>query len=186
VGSFATILLAATEPTVEAAEKVNNPILPVGNELFWAALCFGLLWILMKFVLLPPVLKGMDNRDAKVRGDLEAAESAKTEAETSLADYQASLVSTKAQAIRTIEDARVAAEADRRQKLASAEGQAAEVRAAAAQEVVEAKATAKVQLQSGLTNIVLDAADAVVQRPVDRTTQTQVIEDFVNRAGSSS
>lgn len=181
--SFATILLVASETAAEP-EKVSNPILPVGNELFYAGVTFVILWALMKFVLLPPVLRGMDNRDAKVRGDLEAAESAKTEAAAKLADYQASLVSTKSDAVRRIEDARVTAEADRRQKVAAAEAEAGAVRAAAAQEVVDAKATAKAQLQSGLTTIVLDAADAVVQRPVDRTTQTQVIEDYVNRAGS--
>ncbi len=186
MGSFATILLAAAEPTAEVAEKVNNPILPVGNELFWAALTFGLLWILMKFVLLPPVVRGMDNREAKVRGDLEAAEVAQAQAEQSLAEYQASLVSTKADAVRRIEDARVQAEAERRQVLAAAEAEAAAVRAAAAQEVTDAKATAKAEIQSGLTNFVLDAAESVVQHPVDRTAQARTVEDYVNRAGSPS
>lgn len=184
--SFATVLLVASEAAEETTKTVNNPILPVGNELFWAALTFGLLWILMKFVLLPPVVRGMENREAKVRGDLEAAESAQTEAEASLAEYQASLVSTKADAVRRIEDARVEAEAERRQVLAGAESEAAAVRAAAAQDVSEAKAAAKVEIQSGLTNFVLDAAESVVQHPVDRTAQARTVEDYVNRAGSSS
>ena len=122
--SFATVLLVASEVAEEGTKKANNPILPVSNELFWAAVTFGLLWILMKFVLLPPVVKGMENREAKVRGDLDAAESAQTEATTKLAEYQASLVSTKADAVRRIEDARVEAEAARRQVIQAAESDA--------------------------------------------------------------
>jgi F0F1-type ATP synthase membrane subunit b/b' len=40
---------------------------------------FLLLWALMKFVLLPPVLRTMNARDDKVREDQQAAEAADEE-----------------------------------------------------------------------------------------------------------
>ena len=51
---LATILSLAAEGGEEAAETVN-PVLPTGPELFWGALFFAALWILMRYVLLPPV-----------------------------------------------------------------------------------------------------------------------------------
>ena len=60
------------------------------------------------------------------------------------------------------------------------------MRSAAADEVVAAKADAMAQLRSGVADIAVQAASAVVQKPLDPAAELQVIEDYVNRAGSPS
>jgi F-type H+-transporting ATPase subunit b len=181
---LSTLLLAAEEVVVEKAP--NNPILPVANELFWGAVCFFGLWALMKFVLLKPVVSTMQARAAKVRDDLDQAERAERELEAAIEQYSAGLSSAKAEATRTIEDARAQADTYRAAKLAEAEAQVASLRSAAAEEVLTAKADAMAQLRGGVAQIAVDAASAVVQKPLDPAAQMQVIEDYVNRAGSPS
>jgi F-type H+-transporting ATPase subunit b len=187
VGIFATALLSAAE-SVEAAEPeaLANPILPVGNEMFWGALCFCALWALMKFVLLPPVLRGMEARDEKVRSDLEASDAAALEAKVKMTEYEESLSSAKADAVRTMEAARNAAEADRQQVLAGVESEVSARKAEAAAEVATAKDAARGQLRESVADIAVAAAGAVVQKPLDRDSQLQAIEDYVNRAGSQN
>ena len=180
---LSTLLLAA-ETTVEKAPA--NPILPIANELFWGAVCFFGLWALMKFVLLKPVVSTMQARAAKVRDDLDQAERAERELEAAIEQYGAGLSSAKAEATRTIEDARAQADAYRATKLAEAETQVASLRSAAAEEVLTAKADAMAQLRGGVAQIAVDAASAVVQKPLDPAAQMQIIEDYVNRAGSPS
>ena len=180
---LSTLLLAA-ETTVEKAPA--NPILPVANELFWGAICFFGLWALMKFVLLKPITSTMADRAAKVRDDLDQAERAEAELVSAIEQYEAGLASAKAEATRTIEDARAQADAYRATKLAEAEAQVASLRSAAAEEVLTAKADAMAQLRGGVAQIAVDAASAVVQKPLDPAAQMQVIEDYVNRAGSQS
>jgi F-type H+-transporting ATPase subunit b len=180
---LSTLLLAA-ETVVEEAPK--NPILPVLNELFWGAICFFGLWALMKFWLLKPIVATMQERAAKVRDDLDQAERAERELESAIEQYGAGLSSAKAEATRTIEDARAQADAHRAAKLAEAEAEVASLRSAAAEEVVTAKADAMAQLRGGVAQIAVDAASAVVQKPLDPAAQMQVIEDYVNRAGSPS
>jgi F-type H+-transporting ATPase subunit b len=181
---LSTLLLAAEEVVVEKAP--NNPILPVANELFWGAVCFFGLWALMKFVLLKPVVSTMQARAAKVRDDLDQAERAERELEAAIEQYSAGLSSAKAEATRTIEDARAKADTYRAAKLAEAEAQVASLRSAAAEEVLTAKADAMAQLRGGVAQIAVDAASAVVQKPLDPAAQMQIIEDYVNRAGSPS
>lgn len=184
---FATALRIASEVTeVVQEEDLANPILPVSHELFWGAVTFAALWILMKFVLLPPVVKAMEQRDEKVRSDLAAAEEARAAASAKLAEYEASLASAKAEAVRIIEDARAQAEAQRKAVMAEAEADAAAVRAQAAQEVAAAKEAARAELRESLVDIVVAAAGAVVDKPLDRAAQVQIIEDYVNRAGSKN
>jgi hypothetical protein len=89
----------------EGTKKVNNPILPTGNEFFWAAVTFVALWILMKFVLLPPMLKIMEERAAKRRDDLAAAEQASLQMADASAQYEASLSGARVDAIAKIEAA---------------------------------------------------------------------------------
>ena len=185
---LATLLLFATEnPEIaQATEEVSNPILPTVNEMFWAAVFFIALWALMKFVLLPPVLRTMDARDAKVRDDLQAAEHAETQRVTKLEEYEAGLAGARAEAVGMIEQARSEGEAERREAIAAAEAEVAALRAQAAEEIATAKTTARAELTGSIADIAVGAAEAVVQKPIDRSAQVQVVEDYVNRAGSSN
>ncbi|HEY6532157.1 MAG TPA: F0F1 ATP synthase subunit B [Acidimicrobiales bacterium] len=177
------ILGAVQLLAAETEEKtVNNPILPTGNEFFWAAVTFVVLWILMKFVLLPPILKIMAERSQKQADDLRAAEEASVQMSDAEQRYEASLAGAKSEAVAKIEAARAEAEEYRKGKLAEAEADAAATRAASAAAVADARATALADLQGSLADIAVGAAEAVVQRPIDRDAQVQVIEDYVNRA----
>ncbi len=171
----------------EVEEKtVNNPILPTANEFFWAAVTFVILWILMKFVLLPPIMKIMEERAATRVADLAAAEQAEQQMDDAEAQYEASLSGAKSEAVAKVEAARAEAEEYRRGKLADAEADASATRAASAAAVAEARAAAMADLQGSLTDIAVGAAEAVVERPIDRDAQVQVIEDYVNRAESGN
>ena len=165
-----------------AEKKVNNPILPTGNEFFWAAVTFVVLWILMKFVLLPPILKIMKERADKQAEDLRAADEAALQMSDAQAQYDASLAGAKTEAVGRLEAARAEAEEYRKTTLAAAEADAAATKAASAASVAEARAAALAQLQGSLADIAVGAASAVTERPIDRDSQVQVIEDYVNRA----
>jgi F-type H+-transporting ATPase subunit b len=177
-------LLLAAEAVVEQTPK--NPILPVLNELFWGAICFFGLWALMKFVLLKPVVATMAERAAKVRDDLDQAERAESELESAIEQYQAGLNSAKAEATRTIEDARAQADTYRADTIGQAEARVAALRSDAAEEVATKKAVAMAELREGVADVAVAAAGAVVQKELDKAGQMQAIEDYVNRAGSQS
>ena len=229
---LASILATAEAVSTEITQvaETKNPILPTVNEMFWAAVFFLLLWILMKFVLLPPITKVMDARDEKVRSDLQAAEAAESSRATKLAEYEAGLAGARSEALvlleaardekvrsdlqaaeaaesarvsklaeyeaglagaraeagALLEAARSEGDAERRTKIAAAEADAASFKAEASTAVADAKARARTELTASITDIAVGAAEAVVQKPIDRAAQTALVEDYVNRSGSQN
>lgn len=181
-------VLAETAATdvAEATEEVKNPILPTLNEMFWALVFFLLLWALMKYVLLPPIMKVFQARADRIRDDLAAAEAAETDRITKLEQYEAELAGARAEAVALIEQARSEGDAERRTQIGAAEAEVAAQKAAAAAEIAEAKAAARAELTGSIADIAVGAAEAVVQKPIDRSAQTQLVEDYVNRAGSQN
>lgn len=184
---LASFLVLASAETTElldqAAEEVKNPILPTVNEMFWAAVFFILLWILMKYVLLPRIVGAMDGRADKVRGDLAAAEAAEAERVAKLEQYEAGLAGARAEAIAIIEAARAEGDAERRTQISAAEADVAAMKAEAAAEVAEAKARARAELTGSITDIAVGAASAVVGKQIDRAAQTRIVEEHVNSSG---
>lgn len=189
---LASILVLAASATNTAGEaiaadaaEVKNPILPTVNEMFWAALFFIALWALMKFVLLPRITKVMDGRTDKVRDDLAAAEAAETERLAKLEQYEAGLAGARAEAVAILEASRAEGDAERRTQITAAEAEVAAARAEAASEIAEAKARARTELTGSITDIAVGAAEAVVQKPLDRAAQSRIVEDYVNASGQN-
>jgi F-type H+-transporting ATPase subunit b len=190
---LASILVLATEAVTtadnllnqqaEEVKAVKNPILPTVNEMFWAAIFFIALWALMKFVLLPRITSVMDARAEKIRADQAAAEAAEADRVAKLEQYEAGLAGARSEAVAVLEAARSEGDAVRREQIAAAEAEVASVKAAAATEVAEAKDRARRELAGSITDIAVGAAEAVVQKSIDRSAQTQLVEDHINGAG---
>lgn len=180
-----TLVLAAetTELLDQAAEEVKNPILPTMNEMFWAAVFFILLWILMKYVLLPRITGVMDARTERVRSDLATAEAVEAERVAKLEQYEAGLAGARAEAIAIIEAARAEGDAERRTQITAAEAEVAAMKAEAATEVADAKARARAELTGSITDLAVGAASAVVGKQIDRAAQTRIVEEHVNSSG---
>ena len=170
----------------EVAEDSPNPILPTQNELFWGATLFTLLWVLMKFVLLPPITKVMAQRDEKIRTDQEEAEKAAEDAIAVREHYDAELATARQEAARLVDDARHRADARRAELVAAADADIAAMRAEAAAEVTAAMEAALAELRGSVADLAIDAAEAVIQKELDRAAQRAFVDAYVSRAGSAS
>ena len=133
---------------------------------------------------LPAAKKAMDERTAKIQGDLDAAEQAKTDAEAVKADYEAKLADAKTESARIIEEARQAADQLKSDQQARLNEELAAARAAAQADIDAAKGQAMAELRGEVADIAIGAAEAVVGANLDRNAQVQLIEDYINRVGT--
>ncbi|MYJ14937.1 MAG: F0F1 ATP synthase subunit B [Acidimicrobiia bacterium] len=181
---------AAEENIVELEGKLEgclespNPILPETTEIIWGGIAFVVLLGLMQWKLFPAVKRSMDRRAEKIRGDLDAAETARTEALEVKASYEAELADARAEAGRIIDAARADAEGVRADLIARAEAEAAELRQRSDLDVEAAKRQALSDLQSEVSAIVIGAAETVIGRNLDHDTQVQLIESYIDDVGS--
>ncbi len=182
-----------TEECIEQAEKADDPeacqeapspILPATDELLWGSVSFVALFLLLRKFAYPSIKQGMQARTERIRADLQAAEAAKGEAETVLAEYRAQLADARAEAGRIIEEARQAADAIKRDHEARLQSELAEVRARALTDIDAAKAQAMADLREEIAQLAIGAAETVVQRNLDPDTQVQLVEDYINQVAA--
>jgi F-type H+-transporting ATPase subunit b len=181
------VLAQALALAVTAAEEVKakNPILPEGKEIFWGGLAFVIVFSLLAWKAWPAIKKALQDREDKIRGDLEHAESVRNQAETELADYQRQLADARNEAGRIIEEARQSAEGVRKDLIARAEVDAAEIRAKAQDDIRAASERAMADIQGKVSDLSIELAERIVQQNLDRNTQIQLIENYINEVGGT-
>src|ERR1700690_2905355 len=75
--------------TVDDCQQAPSPLKPENSELVWGSISFAILLVLFVKFGYPAVVKTMKAREDRIKGDLEQAEGAKTEAEGVLTEYRA-------------------------------------------------------------------------------------------------
>lgn len=171
--------------TVEDCQDAPNPLLPEKNEIIWGAFGFTVVFVFLAKFGLPAMKKSMDERTAKIQGDIDAAESARAEAEAVKAEYASKVADAKTESTRIIEEARQAADQLKVDQQARLAEELVQARAVAQADIDAAKGQAMAELRGEVTSIAIGAAEAVVGANLDRNAQTQLIEDYINRVGTS-
>ncbi len=159
--------------------ETANPILPTDHEIFWGAIAFFTLWALVKFVLLPPIKAVMDEREAKIRSDLDAAEIARSKAGSAASEVQDQLAGVRAEAAEIVDAARAEAEAHRAEVIGAAEAEAESIRSAAAAEIAEAREAAMAGITPQVAELAADAASRVMNRQIELSDARPVVDRFL-------
>jgi F-type H+-transporting ATPase subunit b len=180
-----SVLLAQTAEAggTEEVPKAKNPIIPTTKEMLWAFVFFMLLFLILRFALVPPLQRLMRERDDKIRGDLDAAERAKDDLVQVRADYDAALAVARAEADQIIAGARAEADTYRAQLQTDADAEIAQARAAAQAEITAARDQALVAVRGEVGELAVSAASAVIGAPVDRTRAASAVERALSTTG---
>jgi F-type H+-transporting ATPase subunit b len=147
-------------------------------QLFWLAVTFITLYVLMKWLVLPQVAAMIKTRRDQLDTDLARAEQLKAEAETVLAAYQQSLAAARAEAQAAVKEStdRLAAEAAERQRRL---GEAlARQTAAAEAEIVAAKQRALAELHE----VAIEVGRSITERITGSAPDAGTLAAAVDRA----
>ncbi len=173
--------------TAEAAEAAGpeNPILPDIAEIVFGGLAFLIVFgVLAKFAF-PALNKMLDERTAKIQGEMEKAESTRVEADTVLAEYRSQLTGARDEANRIIEEARKTAEQLRRDIQAKAE-QEAQATVSRAQEEIRAERDRVFQeLRGQVGEIAVELAGRVVGESLDKKAHERLIDEYIDQVAAS-
>jgi len=163
--------------------EAPSPIVPATSELVWSIISFGLLLFLLSKFALPAVQKAMAGRTERIQANLDDAERVKAEASTVLAQYQAQLADARNESARIIEEARQTADQLRRDLMARAEAEVAELRQRTRDDIAAAQERATADLQAKVGALAIDMAEKVVAANLDREANRRLIEQFIAEAG---
>ena len=174
------INLWALAAEAEEAGDPPNPVIPVENEIVWAAIFFFILWALMKYALLPPILRAMENRASTIQSGKDAADAATSALGVARRDHQAALAEARAEANQILAGARAAADERRAALQAEADAEIAEMRRSAQAEIDEARAEALSGMRGDVSSLAVGAAQIVLGRDLDAGSQQSVIDQALS------
>jgi F-type H+-transporting ATPase subunit b len=155
-------------------KKVFPPLDPSSfvPQLFWLALTFGALYLLLKRLALPRVGEVIEERRERVERDLAKAENLKTETEQALANYEHALAEARARGGAIAKDmhAKLTAEVD---------AERAKIDAQIAKQVADAEARIaqnRARAMESVGDIASETAGAIVAKLIGKETSPDEVK----------
>jgi F-type H+-transporting ATPase subunit b len=162
-------------------------ILPATAELIWGAICFIVVAVVLSRIAFPKLREVVEAREKKIRGDLESAENAKSEASKQLEEYKKQLAEARGEANRIIEDSRQSAEQVRKDLVAKAEKDAEAIVARAGEQIQAERQRTIQELQGQIADLSIELAEKVVGRSLDGGSQRELVDAYIKEvAGMGS
>ena len=180
-------LLVLGSPAVALAEEENTGmrlLIPNMAEFVPACIAFLIIWFLMAKFAWPMVLKMMEDRENKIQGDLDAAQTARTEADEAKAKIAARLEAADRKADAIVAEAKRDAEVLRADMLAKAQEESQAI-IAKAHDVIDAeRARAMAELSGQVVDLSVQIASKVIGDGLDVQQQRELAIKYLAEVGS--
>ena len=145
--------------------------------MLWTLITFAIaMFILWKYAF-GPLQRIIDERRARVRESLEAAEETRAEAQRLLADYKESLARVRGEADDILERARKAGESNKSEILAAAKEQSDRRVEQARQQIERDTRTALREIKTQVADLALMAAEKVTTKSLTDADHERLIEE---------
>lgn len=176
------------ENPVPAGEKITyeecgvgpSPITPEGKELLWGAGSFVVFALLMRLFLFPRVKRGMEARYESIRTGHENADAARMAARSEVSQYDAAVVSAKADAAKVIDVARATLEAERQSAISAANSRINAKRDAALREAEAARSALRGQIESAVSEVTSSAVELATGKRPDQSAVSRAVADAMS------
>ena len=140
------------------------------SQLFWLAIVFALIYFGIGKAMVPKIERTVDDRNARIAGDIAAAEAARATALASEQAYQAGLDSARGKATVAIGEAKARAAAQTEAKLKASDTVMAGQLADATARIDASKTTALAEIETATTDAVEQIVAKLSGVAVDRAT----------------
>lgn len=148
------------------------------SQLFWTAISFATLLLIMAKFVVPAVTAVLDARAEKIRTDLNEAARLKKEAEDALANYEKQIKAARQEAASIINNARIEAENISQSRLKELEQELAHKSDTARKSIEQAKVRALQDVQKEVAEMVI----LTVEKTIGETLDAKKAEEMTGRA----
>jgi len=148
------------------------------SQLFWLAITFGVLYLVLRYAILPRIADVLESRQDRIANDLEEAEKLKRESEEALKAYEDALATARASAQEMAAAAKAEATKDSEQRSAELEAKLAEDLKKADARIQEVRAEAV----TGIRAVAQETAQAITAKLIGVDVDTGTAEKAVSGA----
>lgn len=179
LASMTTLALCASAFAEEAAHG-EVPATPFAGTIYQSAaaiIVFVILLVLLRKYAWAPILKGLQDREGKIKADLHHAEQASKKAATTLADYQRQLAEARQQSAEIMENGRREAEKTANRLQAETQSEIDAMKKRAASEINYAKEQALADIFAQAATLGSDIAGKILRREINPADQQRLVQE---------
>jgi F-type H+-transporting ATPase subunit b len=155
------------------------------NEVIWGSIAFAIVLSLFLWKGLPPIKRVMQRRSERIAGELAQAEAAKASAAEELVALRENLGNVDQDAARIVAEARERADIVKRDLMARAEADIAEVKNRARIEIEASKNQTLADLREEIISMTIIATEAIVAANLDGPAQSELVDQYIDQVGAS-
>ena len=166
---------------LQAAEEApKGPFAITPGVSLWTLVIFLILMVVLAKTAWPMILKAVEAREAKIRGEIEAAERANAEAQRMLQQYQAQLAKASAEAQELVAQGRQAGEQLREQLATKGRQEQEELLQRARREITLERDRALAELRREAVELSIAAASKVIEKNLDTESDRKLVRDYLD------
>jgi F-type H+-transporting ATPase subunit b len=156
-------------------------IKPEFGLIFWTIVTFVVLLLVLRKLAWKPILTMLDERETAIKGSLEQAEKAKTEAEATLKENKKVLGEARRKVSDMLEDGKKASENLKAEIVEKAEKEAREIVERGKREIENEKNAAISELKAASVELALAAAEKLIQTSLKDKGHKKLVVDYIER-----
>ncbi len=142
------------------------------------------MWLFKKF-LLKPVQNILAKRQELANAELDAAATAREEAETAKQEYEKHLTCAREEAAALVRSAAQTAQTRSEQIILEAKEEAASIRAKASADIAQERKSAVNEIKNEISGIAVSIASKVVEKEISEKDHEKLIQDFIDQMGEA-
>ncbi len=147
------------------------------------------IWILISMILfilvmmkyaVPPIMKSLNEREAKIKDSLESAEKALAKAEQVSKDNEKALREAEAEAQRIRKQALEDAEVLRADRISRAKDEASQIVEQARASIEQEKKQALMELREEVAKLAIQSASMIIDQELDNDKNSKLVDKFID------
>ena len=159
-------------------------LIPKPAEFGPALIAFIVIWVVLAKFAWPGILKVLDEREQKIKDDLEGAEKARQEACAKREACEAKLVEAQRKADAIVVEAQRQAKEERARILAEAQKEAAAQIARAHDAIDSDRAKAMIELSTSVADLSVEIASKIIGNDLSAADQRKLAEKYLEEVGA--
>ncbi len=179
VAALATLTLSGCDGVPESA----SILIPEPAEFVPALIAFLIIWFVLAKFAWPMILKTLDDRQAKIQGDLDAAEHAHAEAQAEKKEYEQHLRRARQDGDEIVSAAKKEAEAERSRIIAKAQKEAADEVAKSHDALESERRKAMIELSGSVVDLSVEIAGKIIGNELTEDQQRDLAEKYLKEVG---
>jgi len=152
-----------------------------GSLIFWSLVSFGLLFFVLKKFAFPPILNALDEREKKIRSDIEDSERIKEEAQTIKVELEEALKNAHGKAETIVQLAQDEAKKVLEKNLQETEAKVRQVQKDAEQEIQSSRNKLLQEVRSYTAALTIASTEKFLKKALDDADKKKLVEESIEQ-----